>query len=88
MVVRYTCLRRSTDFLQASVNMVFLKLSSACNLNVVLTVLSIGADGDSKLEMASRLAKWEDTEGFTSILISLGKPGRQTRDDKDGFHKL
>lgn len=40
------------------------------------------------METTLTLANKESTEGLTSRLISLGKPGRQTRDDRDGFHKL
>lgn len=40
------------------------------------------------METALKLANKENTEGLTSRLISLGKPGRQTRDDRVGFHKL
>lgn len=40
------------------------------------------------LETALKLANRENTEVLTSRLISLGKPGKQTGDDRDGFHKL
>lgn len=40
------------------------------------------------METALKLANKENTEGLTCRLISLGKPGRQTRDDSNGFHKL
>lgn len=66
----------------------FLKRPSACNLNVILTVLNTRVGGESKLETAPKLANRENTEGWTSRLILLWKPGRQTRDDRDGFHKL
>lgn len=46
--------------------MVFLKCASACNLNVVLTVLNIRIAGISKLETAPVLANRENTEGLTS----------------------
>lgn len=68
--------------------MVFLKFPSACNLNIFVTVSDIRVGGDSVLETALKLANRENTEDLTSRLISLGKPGKQTRDDRDGFHKL
>lgn len=40
------------------------------------------------METAYKLANKENTEGLTSRLISLGKPGRQRKDDTDGFHKI
>lgn len=40
------------------------------------------------METAYKLANKENTEGLTSRLISLEKPGRKRRDDRDGFHKL
>lgn len=65
-----------------------LKLSGACNLNVILTVLNIRVGGDSRSETAPQLASRRSTEGLTSSLISLGKPRRQKMCDRGGFHKL
>ena len=42
--------------------MVFLKLPSACNINVVLTFLNTRVGGNSKLETAPKLANRENTK--------------------------
>lgn len=40
------------------------------------------------METALKLVNKENTGGLTSRLISMGKPGWQTREDRDGFHQL